>query len=137
MVTTVGKDTIGKLYATARIDRSNDHVVYMKPPKSLFVRYAAPLVIVAGASFGTWISRCPGTAMAENRPKYMAHLVMGLTIAILRNLQCSRYTNAAVDPVQHSKTLHTKDPPSSSSNSAAKACSKNRASNELPQDSSC
>lgn len=54
----------------------------------------------------------------------MAHLVMGLTIAIRRNFRCRRYTNAAVDPVQHSKILHTNDPPSSSSNSAAKACGK-------------
>ncbi len=47
---------------------------------------------------------------------------MGLTIAIRRNLRCSRYTREAVDSVQHSKYLHTNEPPSASSKSAVKAC---------------
>lgn len=64
----------------------------------------------------------PGTATAVNSLKFVSHLVVGLTIAVRLNLRCSRYTSAAVDSVQHSKSLHTKDPPSSSRNSAAKAC---------------
>ena len=47
---------------------------------------------------------------------------MGLTIAIRRNLRCSKYTKDAVGSVHTSNSLHTNEPPSASSKSAVKAC---------------
>lgn len=54
------------------------------------------------------------------------YLVMGLMMAIRRNLRCNRYTSEAVGSVQTSNNLHRNDPLSASSNSAVNACNHSR-----------